>query len=106
MDVQVTRVTAADTDSDLLLVEGLVDEVPVQASGWVTAMTNFYPPEAYIQGDDGGLVLVDAATARPMTDSEKMVYWQSLLAAVAPAPEVAPEPVVLFEIPPDSPVEP
>lgn len=94
--VNVEKVT--DLGNDRILVTGTVDghndpdgnPVIVQAPGWLSAMTNYYPADAY--GEDGHLV--DGATAREMTDDEKHAYWADLLSSAVPT---EPAPTVLYE---------
>jgi hypothetical protein len=54
---------------------GGADPVAVQASGWVSAMTNHFPPEAF--GDDGHHL--PGAAGRPMTPAERDNYYQRLV---------------------------
>lgn len=75
MDKIVVVTGANDLGADVLEVLGTVNGEAVRATGWVSAMTNFYPPEAY--GEDGHRKA--KAKPRAMTDAEKLVYMKSLL---------------------------
>ena len=88
------KVSAAfDQGNDVLLVQGTVDGVVdsagnlvvVNAYGWVSAMSNYFPPALYA-GDGSRL---PGATARAMTGAEKLAYCKRLLTAAAPAVAVA-----------------
>jgi hypothetical protein len=75
-----TLVKVTDLGDDVLQIDGLdADGNPVTVTGWVSAMTNYFPPTAY---DANGL-LKASAKARAMTDAEKRSYWLSLLGEVA-----------------------
>ena len=88
----VTLVTAVP-GTDVLSVQGVDgDGVDLQATGWQSAMTNYYPPEMY--DADGNFV--PGAVPRAMTGTEQLAYCQSLLDALAP---VTPAPVVLYQAP-------
>lgn len=89
MTVAVTRVV--DLGNDVLEVSGTVDDQAVTATGWVSAMSNYYPATAY----DSEGHLKASATPAEMTDRQKTAYWKSLLTAVQP--ETNSEPVVIFE---------
>lgn len=84
------KVTGAfDLGGDLLLVQGTVDGVVdssgnlaiVSAYGWMSAMSNYYPPAAYA-GDGSRLA---GATSRAMTAVEKLAYCRRLLSGAAPS---------------------
>lgn len=85
MDITVTG--AWDQGDDVLRVEGTLDGEAATAYGWVTATTNYYPPDAY--ADDGHLV--DGAKARAMKKGELRDYCTRLLADAAPPAETPPE---------------
>lgn len=87
-DVIVTKVE--DRGNDVLRVEGTVDGEPTVGVGWVSAMTNHYG----IEHQDAEGNRLDGAQPREMTDGEKMVYWQGLL---APAEATPTTPTVLYE---------
>lgn len=80
---------AYDLGNDVLMVQGIVDGVVdlkgnpalVCAYGWVSAMTNYFPPASYA-GDGSRLA---GATPRNMTAPEKLAYCRRLLAGAAPA---------------------
>lgn len=79
---------------DVLTVVGVADDgAEVTASGWVTAMANYFPPESYYTDADGDTLsghLKPGSTPREMTADEKTAYWLSLL----PHDQ---DPVVLFQ---------
>jgi len=76
--------SATDAGNDVLLVAGTVDKgdgdgaQPVDARGWVSATTHYYPPDQYTGTP---LMLVPTATPRAMTADEATAYEQSLLMA-------------------------
>jgi hypothetical protein len=97
---------ALDAGSDVLLVKGERDGEPIQAQGWVSAMANHFPPDAFCPGDgshvlgktakSGKVVCSDLhrddRDAREMTAKEKRAYCLSLLAEQNPPP---PKPISL-----------
>jgi hypothetical protein len=91
--VALTVTKVLDLGDDTLQVTGLDgDGNEVTATGWVSAMTNFYPDTAY---DETGQ---RKATAKPraMTKAEQKNYWLSLLGQGAGTP-VEGQATVLFE---------
>lgn len=102
----------ATLGSDVLDVSGTVDGAPVIAQGWVSATSNFYPPDDYCPGNGSHMLapagpnndppehrcdtlhLLDGSLPRAMTRDEKMAYCESLLAAAAP--QTPPTPVDIF----------
>jgi hypothetical protein len=94
MTVQITQVLARD--SDVLEVQGYDDRDPNRAfaaTGWQSAMVNYYPPDQY--GSNGHLL--PNAVSRPMTAQEQQVYWVSLLQPLVPVD--ATPPTVLYSNP-------
>lgn len=107
----VTIIEALDCGEDVLLVRGHIDgltvEVPapteddpdateevsvvVEARGWISAMANHYPADAY--DDEGNLA--DDAQPRAMTKAERRAYAERLLLASVPEPVAEPTPVNL-----------
>jgi hypothetical protein len=88
-----TKILAAyNLGADQLLVRGTVDGVTdpdgnlivIEARGWVSATTNYYPPASY--NPDG--TLKSGATARAMTAAERLAYARQLVQAAAPAAPV------------------
>lgn len=74
MAITLTRVV--DLGDDVLQVTGVDgDGNEVTGSGWVSAMTNFYPATAY---DDAG-ERKPSAKPRAMTKAEQKSYWLTLL---------------------------
>lgn len=58
---------------------------PVRVSGWLSATTNYFPPDAYGEPDEAGNAhRTDGATARAMTKAEKQAYYVALLDAAFP----------------------
>jgi hypothetical protein len=79
------RVTAAfDLGNDVLQVQGYDADTGelCEASGWVSATTNYYPPESY---DADGNRLPEAQP-RAMTAGERRAYCQELLVSATSAP--------------------
>jgi hypothetical protein len=69
----VTVTVPAPTDED----PSATEQVPalIEATGWVSAMTNHYDPDAY--GNDGHLL--EDAKPRQMTSAERKSYCEQLL---------------------------
>jgi len=93
--VEVTK--AAHSGDDVLIVSGTVDGVETQARGWVSAMEHHYNAADYedVSTEDAkkrgkqdkvapGRHLKKGATARAMTDAERLAYMEGLLLAAAP----------------------
>ena len=78
--------SAFDIGADVLEVTGTVDGKKIKARGWVSAMTNYYPPTAY--NEDG--VREPGAQPRPMTLEEKTAYCTKLLEDAVPAAPAEP----------------
>lgn len=68
-------VESSSAVGDVLTVIGTVDGERRRASGWVSATTHFYPPDAYAR--DGNRV--EGATPRAMTADEALAYQAGLL---------------------------
>lgn len=91
-----------DLGGDVLEVTGTVDGVDGDdgtpmlfvVNGWVSAMTHYFPPDAYTPDGD---IKADVQP-REMTADERLAYWQSLLTNAAPSSTPAPS-TVLFESP-------
>ncbi len=91
--INITSVMAGE--SDRLYVEGTVDGVETTAQGWQSAVTNFFPPEAF--GPNGNpLTEADPESpgeirrvvpSRHMTSDEANAYFASLLDIAAPKAE-------------------
>lgn len=94
MSIRVTE--AIDLGGDVLLVRGELEAdgetVPLEAKGWVSALENHYPPDAYDR--DGALKLKDTADGAPgdpeheprkMSKAERLEHCRGLLEAAAAA---------------------
>lgn len=112
----VKNIEAHDVGGDVLRVTGTIDGVFVKdpdtgedtdrlqtitAHGWVSALENHYPADAY---DDDGLKLKTTKKGapgdpehepRPMTKAERRAYCEQLLLGASPKPAVEPTPVDL-----------
>lgn len=104
MDIKVTEATGLANDQ--VRVRGLVDGVEVEAFGWRSALTNHYDPKAYdpetghrhtapaqeaekMSAEEASTIaLVPRDEPRAMTKDERMTYFEGLLAAAVPEPEV------------------
>jgi hypothetical protein len=85
-DVKVTQLLAVG--DDVLLVRGERDDEILEARGWVSAIENHLPPEAY---DADGNRLENKkgqpkVTPRRMTSAEKRAYAKRLLLEQNPEP--------------------
>jgi hypothetical protein len=82
MSTLVEKVTDLSAQQpDVIQVDGSIDGAELTAYGWLSAMSNYYPPTSY--DDDGSLK--EGSQARAMDTDEKMAYWVSLLEELAPA---------------------
>lgn len=83
---------ALDFGDDVLLVRGTVEGVPVEARGWMSAMTNHFEADEY----DGDGHLIDGAEPRQMTSAERKTYCETLLREACDEIEAdKPEPIDL-----------
>jgi len=79
----------AERAIDRIALRGTVDGREVTASCWLSAVENFYPPDAYEdvpEGDDTrapGRHLKDGSKPRRMTEAERTRYFAGLLAEAA-----------------------
>lgn len=84
----ITILDALDAGNDLLTiqanVEGVVDAdgnpKVVEATGWVSALTNYYPPYCYGEGGN----LLPGSVPRAMTTPEKLTYCKARIAETRP----------------------
>lgn len=72
--VVIESVSAGESDPDLMILTGTVNGVPIEAHGWFSAETNYYPPEAYHA--DGTR---DDIPPRTMTAEESVEYRHELM---------------------------
>lgn len=72
--VIIEAVDVGESDPDLMILTGTVNGVAVEAHGWFSAETNYYPPEAYHA--DGTR---DDIPPRTMTADESAEYRRGLM---------------------------
>lgn len=87
--MKITQVS--DLGDDVLEVRAVTDAgEELVATGWVSAMMNYFPPEHYTTHPDlideetphpmaGALTRIVDINPREMTSDEKMSYWLSLV---------------------------
>lgn len=93
---EVLVTSATDHGDDLLVVDGYVNGQYVRATGWVSALTNHYDPESYLEPDEhGNTHRGPGVKARALTEEEARAYCVGLLLAAAGVVEARPLPLAI-----------
>ena len=79
-DIKITEATPSVEEEDILVIRGTVNGRHVEARGYVSDTTNYFPPE------DDSHPASDEPTSRQMTPDEKRAYCERLLVAQCTAP--------------------
>jgi hypothetical protein len=103
MDVTIASVANAGDDVLLILAAGVDadgNELVFSATGWVSATTNYFPPDQY--GEDGHLI--EGAAARAMTQAEIGDYALALVLEQNPQLQAVPTTMAPVDFEPPAPV--